>query len=215
MRPRTPSPPAVERGFSLIELLVVVAIVAIMAAISLPAIASYIKNYEIRGAAQGVAGGLQQARQRAISRNVNLGVIFAVLSDTQYRVVTEDDQNPADTTNWSTIADWETLVDPTLGQAGPVLTLPTGIVFDAPANCPRPPSGVVAGTANTWAIRFSRLGGACGDLTSCGGPPSNDPGATPYINMSTLLATVCLFQPDTGLRRWVNVTVGGRVQSMQ
>lgn len=217
MRPRAAGLPAVPRGFTLIELLVVAGLIAVMAAVSIPGIARYLKNYQIRGAAQQVAGGLQQARQRAISRNVNVGVIFAVVGDDQFRVVTEDDQDPSDTTNWSTIADWNTLVDPTLGQAGPVQTLPAGIQFDAPANCPPPPAGSTPGAATTWGIRFTRLGGACGDLTSCGGAPSNAPGVTNYINMNpaTSLATVCLFQPDTGLRRWVNVTVGGRVRSMQ
>ena len=64
------------RGFTLVELLVVVAIIAIMAAISLPFIVGYLRHYKIRGASQEVAKEIQAARGKAISKNVNFGVVF-------------------------------------------------------------------------------------------------------------------------------------------
>jgi len=212
-----------SRGFTLIELLVVVGVIAVLAATALPAIGRYVRNYQIRGASHQVAGALQQARLRAISKNVNLGVIFAVVSASQYQVVVEDDQNPTAASppypaHWRTVAaeSWTSLQS-LPGQAGPLQALPTGIEFASPATCPAPPSGAVAGAATDWAVRFGRLGTACGLSTaSCGGVPLNPYTGTSYINFNpaTSLATVCLFQPTTGLRRWVNVTTGGRVQAM-
>lgn len=212
-----PTPPLRRSagGFSLIELLVVVGIIVVAGAIALPGISRYIRNYNIRGAAQQVAGGLQTARLSAISKNVNLGVIFAVLSSTTYQVVVEDDQRPGMGTtalsppSWRTLAveNWATLLS-VPGQAGPVQTLPNGIQFDNPANCPGS-----LGSANDWGMRFSRLGNACG-IATCAGNPQSPPSGTNYVATSATAAAVCLVQPQTGLRRWVSVTVGGRVQAM-
>ena len=79
-----------EQGFSLVEMLIVVAIIAIMAAIALPNIGGYIRNYKIKGAAQDVASLMQSARGKAISSNTNAGVSFFVVDSDSYRFVQED-----------------------------------------------------------------------------------------------------------------------------
>src|SRR4051812_41937734 len=89
-KPHSRSSPSA--GFTLIELLVVMGIIGLAAALSLPAIGRFIRNYRIRGATQQVAGEVQAARNRAIGKNVNLGVVFLTLSPTTYQWAVEDDQ---------------------------------------------------------------------------------------------------------------------------
>ena len=197
-------------GFSLVELLVVVAIIGAMAAVGLPAIGRYIRNFRIKSASQQVAMEINVARSKAITKNVNLGVVFAVVSDTQYRWVVEDDQAPQTTPNWSAIGgeDWATLVADPL-QRGTVQSLPTNVVFDAPANCPNMPSGT-----DTWGLRFTQLGATCAfGAGSCGAAPPNGSSAigTNYVRTTGSAHIVCLKENVTSLRKTVSVSSGGRV----
>jgi len=203
-----------------VELLVVLAIIAIMSAVLLPAINNYIRLYTIRGAMQQVAADMNTARIRAISKNVNLGVIFAVVGAQAYQLVVEDDLNPGAASppypvHWKTIAaeSWTTLQS-LPAQVGAIQQLPVGIQFDNPANCQAPAGGVVATAADTWGIRMGRLGAACAlNAATCGGAPPAAPAFTNYIDAAGALSTVCLWQPRTGLRRWVNISAGGRVRT--
>lgn len=56
-------------GLSLIEIMVVVAIVAILAATGIPSFNEWIQNTQIRTAAESIASGLQSARAEAIRRS--------------------------------------------------------------------------------------------------------------------------------------------------
>jgi prepilin-type N-terminal cleavage/methylation domain-containing protein len=191
MRSKTLTHARPQAGFSLVEMLVVVAIVAIMSAVAVPAIARYIRNYKIRGATQQVAGEIGAARSKAIARNTNLGVLFVTLSSSTYQWVIQDDPTmPGVQQSLSTL-----LAKP--AQVGPRQTLPMGIVF------------ATGGT--TPAIGFNRLGGQCTVGTRGCGSLSGAPSAN-FVSVSGAgEATVTLSQPDTGLSRTVTVTPGGRV----
>jgi prepilin-type N-terminal cleavage/methylation domain-containing protein len=205
-------------GFSLVELLVVVGIIVVLAAVALPNIGQYVRNFRIRGATQQLASELQVARNKAIVKNVNLGVVFAVVSNTQYRYGVEDDQNPQGGGNhpWSIIAQeggpggsWPNLLaDP--AQGGPLRSLPVGVQFDPnPANCPWPNAGPAA---NTWGMRFTRLGGACDFTVGCPPVPPNPPAYTNYVGFGAGgTARICLWETTTNLRQAVTITSGGRV----
>jgi len=157
--------PGRQRGFSLIEVLVVASIILVLAAFALPQVMSYLRNYQIRAATQQVAGEIQAARQRAIGKNVNLGVVFVAVSDRQYQWVIEDIYATGESGQRKTVPELLTTEDTPghkqyVAQLGPVRQLPQGITFGA--GCP----GFVA---DAHYFRFSRLGGWCK-------PDAADPG---------------------------------------
>ena len=214
---RQSKPKAIRRpsaaGFSLVELMVVVAIIGAMAAVGLPAIGRYIRNFRIKGATQQVATEINVARSKAIMKNVNLGVLFAIVNATQYRWVVEDDQDPSDTSTWSGYGseDWTVLTGSLArSQAGTIQSLPTNVSFDDPTNC-----GVASGT-NTWAVRFTQLGSTCALGTgTCGAAPQSPPTGTDLIRVANGTHTVCLKENSSNLRKTVAVGSGGRVLVQQ
>jgi len=70
-----------ERGVTLIEVAVVMAIVAIMGLFMAPAIGEWIDNYRIRQAARDISSTLQQAKMKAISSRMAYRVGFNVVDE--------------------------------------------------------------------------------------------------------------------------------------
>ncbi len=204
MAPETRFPTPRERGFSMVEMLIVVAIIAIMAAVALPNIGQYIRNYRIKGAAQLVAGELNAARSKAIMSNTNNGVSFVVLDREYFRFVQEDVRQ----------AD-----DPTNQRLSGVKKLPTGVIFV--------PTALANGGPT---LRFLRLGGFCNPAAT--GTPCQtavepdtrydstefamlDAGTMnqPYIGQETAgTVEIRVREVITGLERTVRIAPGGRVQ---
>ena len=58
-----------RRGFSLVELLVVVAVLGIVLMLGLPNVSAWLQNTQIRNAAEAAISGLQLARAEALRRN--------------------------------------------------------------------------------------------------------------------------------------------------
>ena len=65
-----------RRGITLIELVVVMAIVALGAAFVAPNIGAWIPNYRLRGATRDVVSTLRTAQIKAVSNNSVYGVAF-------------------------------------------------------------------------------------------------------------------------------------------
>jgi len=202
-----------ERGFSTVELLVVVAIIVILGAVSVPSIVSFMKVYRIQGAAQQVVNEIAKARGRAISRNTNFGVLLIVLPPNTppgnptnlegYRFVYEDPvygqfpDNSSARRPTTTLLGWPE-------QLGLLQTLPVGITFGVPrpGGAPTPAS----------AFRFNRLGRLCNpgvplDVEPC---PALDV-ASNLIAFDAGVGKVTLRQPSSGLSAEINVAQGGRI----
>ena len=69
---------APARGFTMAELMVVLAIVAVSATLAAPSIANIMAGYRVRGVGEGILNGLNYARTEAVRRNTP--VSFALTS---------------------------------------------------------------------------------------------------------------------------------------
>ena len=69
-----------QQGFSLLELLIAIAIVAIAAATSIPSFRVWVDNYRLTEAANGVVDGLHKARSEAVRRNKDVVMRFTATS---------------------------------------------------------------------------------------------------------------------------------------
>lgn len=78
-------PPAKRSaGFTLTELMIAVAVFAILISVGLPEFRQMLKNYQVRVAAESVANGLQRARGEAVAHNAP--VYFALGSGASWTV---------------------------------------------------------------------------------------------------------------------------------
>jgi prepilin-type N-terminal cleavage/methylation domain-containing protein len=212
MTPR-PIPAKSTAGFSIIELLMVAAIIAIMAAVAIPNISRYFRNYQISAAVREVSGEIQTARNKAVMKNVNFGTVFYIRSATTYRIAIEDDQNPAGTPPRTprALTLTEAEADPT-HQTGNIQRLPGDVRFGT--GCL---SGGAPFVATDIGVRFTRLGTSCvPGTTQCTPVLTPPPGVTtPLIMNAATGSAICLVQPSTGLRRLIRISPGGRVMSRE
>lgn len=199
-----------NQGFTLAELMVVMAIIAMIAAVSLPNLVAFFRANRIRASHDLLSTALQKARNTAIARNTQMGVSFITQNATTFWVHIED-----------------TIAGVTTGDAGftrqaidfasPNLILssryqlPVGVEFAADAaDCP----DVAGFTPANASLRFDRSG-----LSTV--PPSTGTTAIVLAGGSTVAnfvyapvtgdRVVCLVDRQTNLRRRVEISPGGRI----
>lgn len=89
------------QGFTLIELMITITILAILLGVAVPSFQTWFQNIQIRNAAESVTNGIQRARAEAVTRNTtvrfqftnNLGNTCALSTTSTNWVVSQD--NPA------------------------------------------------------------------------------------------------------------------------
>jgi type IV fimbrial biogenesis protein FimT len=63
-------------GVTLVETMVVVAIIGVLAALAAPSFSDLIKKQRVEGAAEGLVAALQNTKMEAIKRDVATGIVF-------------------------------------------------------------------------------------------------------------------------------------------
>lgn len=86
-------PAIVMRGFSLLEVMVVVVVIGIVLALGVPSFQIWTQNLQIRTAAEAIVAGLQITKNEAIRRNVNVAFTMDTVGgkQTYWRMNLESD----------------------------------------------------------------------------------------------------------------------------
>jgi prepilin-type N-terminal cleavage/methylation domain-containing protein len=146
-----------ENGFTILELMVVVGILAILAVIAVPGMFSRNSQARLKGAANNLIGDLQMAKSRAVTVNAIVVIEFTANG---YTIFLDNGVNPGD---WNRDAD-EVLLRTIRLPAGTHIVLPT--TFDSPNNRTRfngrglPDPATLTGTAMTGSVTIQSSNGS-------------------------------------------------------
>jgi prepilin-type N-terminal cleavage/methylation domain-containing protein len=207
-----------SKGFTLIELMVVISIIVIVSAASIPVGLNFVRQYQVTGAAQNVAAQVQMARGQAVKRNTQRGILlnFNFPAATQYQFTSLD---PSPVTGA-----WDGNVYPnfaprTYQEGVPnfgAVPLPPNNTLDpdvangvmSPHGTPLGLPGEVAFDAGAFNALLFRADGSVRAVNAAGGG-----GAVITVNGVEFEITVR--DPRTNMTRLLRITRNGRVSIAQ
>ena len=71
-----------DGGFTMVELMIVVAVIAILAAIAIPGVINWLPNYRLKVAARELVANFQRAKLEAVKRNTDVVISFTPVAFT-------------------------------------------------------------------------------------------------------------------------------------
>lgn len=211
-----------QRGFSLVELVVAVAIVAVLLALAAPSYRAWIQNTKIRSTTEAILNGIQMAKSEAVRRNFT--VRFQLVSTLDNSCVLGAGGSTASFPTWVISRDDPTSlcgtapIDEAADLTNPLAVAAPGIV--RVRSSAEGSAGVVvaAGTGAGAGVPFFRFNGlgriTAGDLTSnlviCTGVEEGT-ASTPVGITVVSGVTKCVTSP-VERRMQVTVTPGGEIR---
>ncbi len=121
------------RGFTLIELMTVIALLAIIAALAAPDLRAFVVRNKVAGVGNEFSAALQQARALAVSRNSCVSLCAASSNNATTCMANDQDDVNFLATGWLIFQNPgcdETKTDPEEAVAGPVLQQRSGEASD-------------------------------------------------------------------------------------
>jgi prepilin-type N-terminal cleavage/methylation domain-containing protein len=177
---------ASARGFSLLELLIVVVIALVVAVIAIPRLMTSTEAFKLRSTASSVSGLVQKARMLAVARNALVPVLTTGSGSNIYAFVDADNSGSMNST-----------------AEGTSILMPGTIVFDPNGAHPSDATILNGLTAVRSLPRFNPRGLPC--FLSSG---------VCQVNSGNMYITFLRQDRTLGATGWaaINVTPAGRVQ---
>jgi type IV fimbrial biogenesis protein FimT len=154
-----------DTGFSLIELVVVLAIILLITVMALPQARNVIRSYRLNAAASAIKSAVQSTRYQAIMVGCPYQLVFTSAS-TNYQLTTEKvtGSPPACDTTFTTVSGygaipWTTTREVTISADTTLQFNPNGTVTVQPANTPPPsPTMTLSMAGVTRTVSISGVG---------------------------------------------------------